>query len=286
MVSDNIIVSVSRSLLGVYPEREAAAVARMVAEECFGISLTAAYSGTARRLDAAEKELLENIVQRLRKGEPVQYVLERADFMGYSFHVEPGVLIPRPETEKLVSCVLEDIKDGSNLEIIDAGTGSGVIAVSLKRALPEAHVFAFDISRKALRVARRNASEQSLDVIFFETDMLSATLPEGPFDAIVSNPPYVRKCEQSTMTMQVKAYEPGVALFVTDDYPLVFYQALGGWARKSLKPGGALYVEINAALSSDTSELFKGAGFDEVTVHKDQFDKDRVIVCRKIGTEN
>lgn len=282
MISENIIAYIRQSLSGVYPEREASAVARCVAEERYGITMVAAYSGMARKLTDEEQAELDSVIARLKKGEPVQYVLGCASFMGREFHVERGVLIPRPETEMLVERVLTDVGNADcQLRMVDAGTGSGAIAISLKCALPRAEVSAFDVSATALRVAADNAKRLEADVNFFTADMLSPDLPLETYDVIVSNPPYVRQSEREEMTVQVKDYEPELALFVPDEDPLVFYRALAKWGKSVLKSGGALYVEINSALGKETSEMFRAEGYEEVRLYKDQFEKDRIVVCRR-----
>ena len=276
---ENLIHYIKGELLSVYDGAEAAAVAREVAETCFGVSLIQAYSGTARQLSPDEKLRLRDILVRLRNQEPLQYVLGEARFMGHVFRVAPGVLIPRPETEELVSCVLRE-DSGRAPVVVDAGTGSGCIAVSVKLALPEAQVVGVDVSEEALRQARANADRLGADVRFFCADLLRPdSLPRLRADVLVSNPPYVRLSERDGMERRVKDFEPSEALFVPDGDALKFYAALAEWGRVALNPGGRILVEINSALGKETVSLFRSRGYRDTTLLKDRFGKDRIVIC-------
>ena len=278
----NIINDIKEELLSVYDSREASAIARVIAEECFGISFTQAYAGLYRPLNQSEKELLQQVLSRLKQHEPVQYILSRTRFMGHIFNVAPGVLIPRPETEDLVEQVIREYDKADAPCLLDMGTGSGCIAVSLKLALPRAHVFGADISSDALRQARANAEKLNAKVEYFRADMLNpATMPHLRADALVSNPPYVRMSEANDMELRVKDYEPHEALFVPDDAPLVFYEALARCGRQVLKPEGRIFVEINSAFGAETAALFKSYGYTDVVVGRDRFGRERIVTCRK-----
>ena len=278
----NIINDIKDELLPVYDPREASAIARVIAEECFGITLTQAYAGLYRPLNQSDKELLRQVLYRLKQHEPVQYVLSRACFMGHVFQVTPGVLIPRPETEDLVEQVIREYENAEVPCLLDMGTGSGCIAVSLKLALPRARVWGADISSVALRQARANAKMLGAEVEYVQADMLNpATLSHLSVDALVSNPPYIRMSEAKDMELRVKEYEPREALFVPDDEPLVYYEALARCGKQLLKHNGRIFVEINSAFGAETAALFKSYGYSDVVVCLDRFGKERFVTCRK-----
>lgn len=279
---ENLIIYIRQQLTDNYPAEEAMAIAREVAQRCFGITMTQAYAGTTRELTHAEKSRLQQILQRLRHNEPLQYVTGQADFLSHTFNVAPGVLIPRPETEELVKLVLRDYSRSATSSIIDVGTGSGCIAISIQLALPQVHVVGLDISQEALRQAKNNALKLHATVEWLQADILkSENLPLFPADAIVSNPPYVRESEKQAIESNVKDFEPAMALFVPDNDPLIFYRALATWGKRILKPNGKIYAEINSSLATDTVNLFKEEGFRQVDLLRDQFEKDRMIICRK-----
>lgn len=267
-----------RQLSACYSEREAHAVALRVLEDAFGVSRTDVYADKVRKFSSDDEYRLQHISERLCAGEPLQYVLGEAEFCGLRFGVAPGVLIPRPETEELVAWVEHHVSGACR--ILDAGTGSGCIAVSLALALPEARVQAWDVSPDALAVARANAGRLGAQVDFRLCDMLTAR-PEECFDVVVSNPPYVCEHERSDMSRQVLEHEPSLALFVPDDDPMRFYRALADLSGQCLVSGGLLAVEINEAYGVETAELFRRSGFVEVQTLCDFCDKPRFVVGRK-----
>lgn len=275
---DPKFTSLRQQLATCYPEREAHAVALRVLEDAFGVSRTDVYADKVRKFSSEEELRWQHIAERLSTGEPLQYVLGEAEFCGRSFGVAPGVLIPRPETEELVALVEQSVSGRSR--ILDAGTGSGCIAVSLALALPEAEVQAWDISPEALSVAQGNAERWGAAVDFRLCDMLTAT-PDERFDVVVSNPPYVCERERLDMTRQVLEHEPGLALFVPDDDPLRFYRALVGLSVRCLNSGGLLAVEINEAYGAETADLFSRSGLTEVQMLFDGFGKPRFVLGRK-----
>ena len=233
-----------------------------------------------------DKHLSTNELIQLRKGlealkhfEPVQYITGKAWFYNLEMEVAKGVLIPRPETEELVQWIIEDRLDRSGLKILDIGTGSGCIAVTLSRLMNNPEIIATDISEFALTIAERNAGAQKVPVTFILQDLLDpSTWPaQEKFDIIVSNPPYVRQSEKARMDKNVLDHEPAVALFVDDDDPLVFYRAIGEMAKIHLDWKGALYVEINEAFGKETLDMFHQMGFAEVFLRKDLRGKDRLI---------
>lgn len=270
-------------LIPCYPEREARAIARYILEVRFGITLLDICMKKEWVFSTEERRDLENIVKRLLQKEPVQYILGQADFYGRTFHVAPGVLIPRPETEELVEWIAKDhTSDTSALRILDIGTGSGCIAVTLSKEMPQAQVTAIDISPEALRIAQQNATEQQAHVTFRQQDILcKQTEPMEYWDIIVSNPPYIRLCEQADIEENVWKHEPAQALFVPDEDPLLFYRAIGQYAINGLKTGGTLYMEINKAYGQEMIDLLNELGFRDMVLRKDLYGNDRMIKCRK-----
>lgn len=271
------------SLKTCYAEREACAIAREVLEVRFGVTQLDLCMGKDKHFSLEERADLENIVNRLIQSEPVQYVLGQASFCGLTLEVGPGVLIPRPETEELVEWIRQDFKAcGAGLRILDAGTGSGCIAVALSLAFPDAEVTAWDISKDALSIARRNAEHTGAKVVFEEVDMLHPLISEeSKWNIIVSNPPYVCMSEKKDMMSNVLDYEPHTALFVPDDDPLLFYRALAVLSQRHLSPDGALYLEINRAYFEQMKEMYHHYGFSEVMLRKDIYGNDRMVRCRK-----
>ena len=228
------------------------------------------------------------VIERLLRGEPVQYVLGECDFCGRSFVVTPDVLIPRPETAELTLWVVDEVKGLPKRRILDIGTGSGCIAVTLSKELRDARVTAIDISPAALSVARENAERHDADVTFREGDILSTgfgaphTEDSDRWDVIVSNPPYVCRSEREGMGKEVRDYEPDIALFVPDDDPLVFYRHIVHYAVRHLSAEGKLFVEINERFGNEVSDLFRKEGFSRVEVRKDMQGRDRMIKCIRI----
>jgi len=271
-----------RQLTAVYTGGEAQAVARLVLERRFGISLADALCGRE-----ADDGALLPLLNRLLGGEPVQYVLGEAEFGDRWFLVAPGVLIPRPETYELCQLVLrqcEAMDIGRGVSILDIGTGSGCIACTLAARLPQARVTAWDVSAEALAIARRNAGRTRVDVAFQQVDILDRSIFNFQcpmFNVIVSNPPYICEHERRQMERRVIDHEPAVALFVPDDDPLLFYRAIGRYALQALMPGGRLLFEINASQGPGTVALLSGMGFDAVQLFADQFGNDRFILAFK-----
>ena len=222
----------------------------------------------------------------LQTAKPVQYILGHAWFMGMKLAVNPAVLIPRPETEELAQRIIDHHRANtpSPLRIIDIGTGSGCIAIALKKAFPQAHVYALDVSAEALQLARQNAAGQSVAIDFIHADILEWDLifqQEQRFDIAVSNPPYITNAEQETMHRNVLEHEPHLALFVANDAPLLFYEHIAAFAIQHLTPEGQLYVEINRNYGHPVSDLFEKKGFGRVALHKDMQGADRIVVATK-----
>jgi len=262
-----------RPLTAIYDEGEARAIALLVLEERFGLSRADVLCG--RMGDDSE---LQHLQQELLTGCPVQYVLGQAMFGGRYFHVEPGVLIPRPETYELCEWIVAEqrIHKKTGAEILDIGTGSGCIACTLADELTDSHVTAWDISRDALRIAEGNAQRLGLNVVFEEVDILSASLTRA-WDLIVSNPPYICLQEAAAMERNVLDYEPHEALFVPDNDPLLFYRAIAEYALPSLRPGGALYFEINPHYATMLAERLDTMGYRNIETRQDQYGKTRMM---------
>ncbi|MEM8506816.1 MAG: peptide chain release factor N(5)-glutamine methyltransferase [Bacteroidota bacterium] len=223
-------------------------------------------------------------LSRLKKEEPLQYILGQVLFKDINLLVNKHVLIPRPETEELVDWVLEEWDATSLVSpvVLDIGTGSGCIAIALSKALPKAKVFASDISKKALDVAEKNARLNAVDIIFVRSDILKPqAIPMGEFDIIVSNPPYVRESEKREIWNNVKKYEPELALFVPDKDPLLYYKAIAAFAHNYLKTGGSLFLEINQYLGKETVAMLETLNFGGVELKKDIFGKNRMIKISK-----
>lgn len=233
-------------------------------------------------LTKEEESPLFKALARLKQEEPLQYILGVAHFMDLEFEVNRDVLIPRPETEELVEWILSDyhLKQESDLKILDIGTGSGCIAIALAKNLPKAKVYALDVSREALELAKENAMSNGVEVTCIQNDILVPDLQSGlelNFDIIVSNPPYVRELEKSQIKKNVKDHEPHLALFVPDQNALLFYKAIVDFAQKSLGKNGTVYLEINQYLGEETKQLLETHTFVEVELRKDLYGNDRML---------
>ena len=296
-----------QSLTARYDAGEARAIARMVLEVGFGLSMAQLLCDGLSSLSEDERQRLSEMQQRLLSGEPVQYVLGVADFGPRQFRVAAGVLIPRPETYELCEEIVGELSENSEnsevsefsehseasevselsfpLRVLDLGTGSGCIACTLAAELPAAEVTACDISAEALAIARANARELGISVRFVQGDMLaldrsdvlSPERADVQWDAVVSNPPYICLQEAAAMEPHVTEHEPHQALFVPDDDPLLFYRAIAHYAAQTLRPGGRLYVELNAHYAEDCRELFIQHRFTDVRLMNDQFGKHRFL---------
>lgn len=266
-----------------YEDGEARAIARILIEELFGLSYTDIVCGATDQLSADDTLRLDTAVRRIEQGEPLQHVLGYADFCGNHFGVNASVLIPRPETEWLVDEGERLMNGASNAapsapkHILDIGTGSGCIAISLKLRLGEAYVEAWDISEEALRTAESNAKALKAEVAFCKRDALRAEESVAPWDLIVSNPPYICDSERADMDDNVLLHEPHTALFVPDDDPLRFYRAIARYALRSLSNGGSLLFECNTRYAEATGKMMREMGFEDVTVNDDCFGLPRFV---------
>ena len=273
MILKEAIEQLRNGLAGVAEPQEAQAMIRVICEDVFHYDQVDVALRQESELPDFAPERISEIISRLRRHEPLQYIVGHARFHGHQFKVTPAVLIPRPETEQLVDLIVDE-NPASDLRVLDMGTGSGCIAISLARALKFAQVDALDISRDALAVARENAAALKVKVRFFESDMLSPQ-PPGRYDIIVSNPPYICWSEREAMDPNVKDYEPGQALFVPDNDPLLFYKAIVPYAAQSLERGGHLYLEINQRFGVEVKRLLEDNGFDEERIIEDSYGNPR-----------
>lgn len=264
-----------RTLEPLYGNGEARAVTDYMLDVCFGLSKADILCGAVEEMTAEKTVELNKIFNRLTKGEPVQYVLGRAEFCGRWFNVRPGVLIPRPETEELCAWITADSKASASPKVLDIGTGSGCIAITLQLDMPESKVTAWDISADALDVARENAQQLGANVNFVKLDALNAK-PEGEWDVIVSNPPYICEKEKKDMAVNVLEHEPHTALFVPDADPLLFYRAITRLAVQTLSKGGQLYFEINPIYADDTCRMMRAEGMTAVELRSDMYGKQRM----------
>lgn len=270
-----------KRLTTVYDDHEAKAVARYLLEIRYGLTMTDILCGKVETL--AEEEL-NALLNRLLQGEPVQYVTGVAEFGGRRFHVEPGVLIPRPETAELCQWIIDERgerKDERGGSILDIGTGSGCISCTLAAELPESKVTAWDISDDALRIAQENAQNIGVDICFEKVDILSIshstllTPHSSKYNIIVSNPPYICNKERKGMEQNVLDHEPSLALFVPDEDPLLFYRAITRFAKTALQDGGNLYFEINPLYAQQLEQLMQEEGFSDIRFRYDSFGKQR-----------
>lgn len=267
---------IKQSLHGYYPDSEVAAMARLLLTQVFGLSAIELYAGKDSGFSANEWKQLDNILARLQKQEPIQYIIGIEEFCGLSFEVNPDVLIPRPETAELVDWIVQTNPE-KGLRVLDVGTGSGCIAISLKKYLKEAAVTSWDVSAAALATADRNCRRNEVQVTLSQQNILEDACPDETFDVLVSNPPYIAEKERQAMERNVLDWEPDLALFVPDDDPLLFYRALATKGKRLLVPGGRLYVEINQAYGKQTLDLLEQMGYTELELRKDLSQRDRMI---------
>ncbi len=277
----NIKNAIREELKDLYPERELLSLIKIILKETSGLPPTTILAYPETKLDAHVWHKINKICKDLKEFKPIQYILGSTEFFGLSLKVNKHTLIPRQETEELVALVVEE-NPTNNLRILDIGTGSGAIAISLCKNLPSTLIVASDISAEALEIAATNANNNKCDLEFIEDDILNSRLDrKGTFDIIVSNPPYVRESEKKQMSRNVLEFEPGSALFVKDNDPLLFYLAIARLATTLLKDKGKIYCEINEALANETRDLFKEEGFNNIRIIKDINNKDRIISADK-----
>ena len=261
---------------GYYTQSEVSALTRIIATEMLGITQMTFFLKDDVTLKAEQEAMLSNTIERLKEHEPIQYIQGYSDFCGLRFKVTPATLIPRPETSELVEWVTAD-HSGKATSILDMGTGSGCIAVSLANKLPQSKLTAWDVSAEALAVATENSKANGCTVLFEQVDILSHEPTEAQFDIIVSNPPYIKENEKSAMQPNVLDWEPHTALFVPDSDPLLFYRTIADKGLLLIKPGGTLYFEINRAHGAETAEMLANYGYTGIELRKDIAGNDRMI---------
>ncbi|MGN1265664.1 MAG: peptide chain release factor N(5)-glutamine methyltransferase [Muribaculaceae bacterium] len=276
MTTQQMTSYIKQALAETYPEGEVRAFVRILFEEWLHYSTVDIYLRADCEVPDFVEQKMRRAVERLLAQEPIQHIVGVAHFHGHRFKVDRHTLIPRPETEQLVDMII-DQNPATDLRVLDIGTGSGCIAISLARAMKFAQVTAFDVSQAALDVAAGNASALGAKVKFCLTDILSAKPSDNQFDIIVSNPPYICHNEKSQMESNVLLYEPHTALFVPDDDPLLFYRAIAQYASRALSPNGKLYFEINAAYGNATAQLLKQHAFTDIEIVRDFYGRDRFV---------
>lgn len=274
-----------RTLARVYDDAEAKSIVKLLLEKRFGLSQTDVYCGKVELLEEEQDAVLDEMMARLMDHEPIQYILEKAEFCGHDFFVQQGVLIPRPETAELVKNIIEDVDSNRDpatcVSILDIGTGSGCIAISLSLGIPQSKVSAWDLSDAAISISRKNAKKLGADVDVCSVDALHPPYDVEKWDIIVSNPPYVCEKERTEMEKNVLDYEPEMALFVDDNDPLLFYRAIAEYAKTALKPEGSLYFEINPMYVNDIVMMLSEKEFNDVASMEDDFGKRRLVKCRR-----
>ncbi|WP_417358439.1 peptide chain release factor N(5)-glutamine methyltransferase [Flavobacterium sp.] len=262
-----------------YDAAEAESLFYICLEELKGWKKVDLAMNSNAELDRIELVKWNEVLTQLEQERPIQYVFGNAHFYGLEFFVDENTLIPRPETEELVEWIINENKGKKDIKILDIGTGSGCIAITLAKNLPEAKVYAIDVSKDALAKGRGNAVRNEADVTFIEKDILVAdSLPES-FDIIVSNPPYIRNLEKQEIKNNVLQYEPHLALFVDDNDPLLFYRKIAKLGEQSLLANGKIYFEINQYLGSQTVSMLEEEGYKNVILKKDIYGNDRMVSC-------
>ncbi len=263
-------------LTPIYDQEEARNFFYLILQDLKGLSKIDVALNPEIEFTTEEKHKLDDYLEKLKKHQPIQYLLGATEFYGLTFEVNPNVLIPRPETEELVDWIIAENQYKPQLTILDIGTGSGCIAISLAKHL-KAAVTAFDISDQALITAQTNADKNQTFVHFVEFDILNDLWEGDSFDCIVSNPPYVKESEKTQMKANVLENEPTLALFVPDENALVFYEKIADFARENLNPNGQLFFEINQYLGAEVIAMLKEKGFKEIQLKKDIYENDRMV---------
>ena len=276
-----IVNEIRDALRGCYPDSEALSIAKMLLVEVFGFSTLELYGGKDKEISGKRRDVLNEMIARLQKNEPIQYIIGIETFGGLTFEVNANVLIPRPETLELVQWIVEDWQTKPAGRILDVGTGSGCIAISLANRIPQAKVEAWDVSEDALEVARKNGRRNGVEVCFCQQDVLKAEAGNVRYDVIVSNPPYIAEKEKEQMDANVLDWEPSLALFVPDNDPLLFYRKIALLAMDILTEEGAIYFEINQAYGQETLQMLKDLGYTQVELKKDAWGNDRMIKAKR-----
>lgn len=272
-------------LSGLYPSEETQSFFNILSKKYINLSRIEIALNPEKTISEEDFEKFQQALFRLKNHEPIQYIIGETEFFGLLFKVNKSTLIPRPETEELIEWIISSQKlithNPQHITILDIGTGSGCMAISLAKNLSNAEVSALDISKGALKIAQQNAELNRVEVEFLQADILKTETLLKQYDLIVSNPPYVRELEKKQMQRNVLKYEPDSALYVKDKDPLLFYRVISQLAKKHLKPNGKLFFEINEYLADELTLLLKNEGFQNIEVKKDIFGKDRMIKCNK-----
>lgn len=276
-----VVNEIRDALRGYYPDSEAFSIAKMLLVEVFGFSTLELYGGKDKEISGKRRDVLNEMIARLQKNEPIQYIIGRETFGGLTFEVDGNVLIPRPETWELVQWIVADCQSNPACRILDIGTGSGCIAVSLAKHILQAEVEAWDVSEGALQVAKKNGEKNGVDVCFRQQDVLKAMPGNARYDVIVSNPPYIAEKEKKVMDANVLDWEPSLALFVPDEDPLLFYRKIAQLGLEMLTEDGALYFEINQTYGQETLQMLKDLGYTQVELRKDAWNNDRMIKAKR-----
>lgn len=276
-----VVNEIRDALKGIYPDSEAFSLAKMLLVEVFGFTTLELYAGKDKEFSGKCRGVLDEMIRRLQKNEPIQYIIGKEEFCGMTFEVNPHVLIPRPETRELVEWIVEDCRRMETCRLLDIGTGSGCISISLANLLPRSDVESWDISEGALDVARRNCERNGVKVLLRQKDVLTAVPGDARYDVIVSNPPYITEKEKMEMDANVLDWEPSTALFVPDDDPLLFYRKIAQLGCGMLEEGGSLYFEINRAYGKETFRMLESLGYVQLELKKDSWGNDRMIKAKR-----
>ncbi|NLZ73193.1 MAG: peptide chain release factor N(5)-glutamine methyltransferase [Bacteroidales bacterium] len=274
-----ILAQIIECLNELYPPEEIKSISKIICEDLLGIDYLSLYIDKDIILSDKQKQELNSILDRLQRFEPIQYIVEKVEFYGRTFFIAPGVLIPRTETEHLVDIIVK--KETNAKRILDIGTGSGCIGITLAKEMANSYVEAWDVSDRALQIAKKNNLDLNGGVKIKRKDILKDFLLDSSFDLIVSNPPYVTIKEREGMDPNVLDWEPSLALFVPDESPLMFYKRIAEIGMELLDPDGVLYFEINSLFGQQLVELLERLGYAEVELKQDFFQRDRFIRARK-----
>ena len=257
-------------------DQEKQSMAYIVIDELFNINKSEIITDRSINLSKSQTKELKNFIERINKNEPIQYILEEAEFYGRKFNVAQGVLIPRNETEELVDLIIKDSKE-KKIKFLDIGTGSGCIPITLIKELKLNKGYAIDFDPRVIKIARQNAARHEVDIDFLMIDILTEKIPVIGLDVLVSNPPYVTESEKVLMKPNVLNYEPNTALFVSDENPMIFYQTIAQKGRECLKDEGRLYFEINERFGNQVAQLLENEGYKNIEIIQDINGKDRII---------
>ena len=276
-----VVNEIRDALRGIYPDSEALALAKMLLVEVFGFTTLELYGGKDKEISVKDRDVLDEMIARLQKNEPIQYIIGVEQFCGLLFEVNGNVLIPRPETQELVRWIVKDCSEMPACNVLDIGTGSGCIAISLAKFLPASEVEAWDISEGALLVAQRNSIRNEVKVLYRQLDVLKVVPEKRCYDVVVSNPPYITEKEKSEMESNVLDWEPSTALFVPNDEPLVFYRKIAELGVDMLRDGGTLYFEINRAFGEEMKEMLDELGYRQIELKEDSWGNTRMIKAKR-----